>query len=115
MKKRYTTCLEKGIEENHSTKHKYAKREEKTLLTRLEKYRENHLLFLKRFEVPFDNNMSERDLRKVKNRPKMAGGFRKEKAQKQSCAQRNDANTKRFACKQPGNTPFFHAEHHIHA
>ena len=85
MKKRYTTCLEKGIEENHCTKHKYAKREEKTLLAHLEKYRENHLLFLKRFELPFDNNMSERDLRKVKNRPKMAGGFRKEKAQKMYC------------------------------
>ena len=84
MKKRYATCLEKGIEENHSTKHKYAKREEKTLLTRLEKYRENHLLFLKRFEVPFDNNMSERDLRKVKNRPKMAGGFRKEETMRKS-------------------------------
>lgn len=83
--KRYADCLEKGTEENPSTKHKYAKREEKTLLTRLEKYRENHLLFLKRFEVPFDNNMSERDLRKVKNRQKMAGGFRKEKGQKMYC------------------------------
>ena len=30
-----------------------------------EKYRENHLLFIKRSEVPFDNNISERDLRKV--------------------------------------------------
>ena len=83
--KRYAACLEKGIEENHCTKHKYAKREEKTLLARLEKYRENHLLFLKRFELPFDNNMSERDLRKVKNRQKMAGGFRKEKGQKMYC------------------------------
>ena len=83
--KRYAACLEKGIEENHCTKHKYAKREEKTLLAHLEKYRENHLLFLKRFEVPFDNNMSERDLRKVKNRQKMAGGFRKEKGQKMYC------------------------------
>ena len=54
-------------------------------MARLEKYRENHLLFLKRFEVPIDNNMSERDLRKVKNRQKMAGGFRKEKGQKMYC------------------------------
>lgn len=83
--KRYTDCLKKGKEENHSTKHKYAKREEKTLLARLEKYRENHLLFIKRFEVPFDNNMSERDLRKVKNRQKMAGGFRKGSGQKMYC------------------------------
>ena len=47
--------------------YKYAKQEE-ALLNRLEKYRENHLLFIKRSEVPFDNNISERDLRKVKNR-----------------------------------------------
>ena len=44
--------------------YKYAKQEE-ALLNRLEKYRENHLLFIKRSEVPFDNNISERDLRKV--------------------------------------------------
>ena len=41
----------------------------------MEKYSENHLLFLHRFDVPFDNNMSERDLRKCKNRQKMSGGF----------------------------------------
>ena len=29
------------------------------------------------FRVPFDDNMSERDLRKAKNRQNMAGGFRK--------------------------------------
>ncbi len=27
--------------------------------------------------MPFENNMSERDLRKCKNRQKIAGGFRK--------------------------------------
>ena len=37
---------------------------------------QNHLLFLRDFAVPFDDNMSERDLRKCKNRQKMAGGFR---------------------------------------
>ena len=83
--KRYTDCLEKGREENQSTKHKYAKQEESALLNRLEKYRENHLLFIKRSEVPFDNNISERDLRKVKNRQKMAGGFRKKQGQEMYC------------------------------
>lgn len=45
----------------------------------------NHLLFMECFEVPFDNNISERDLRKVKNREKMAGGFRKESGKKMYC------------------------------
>ncbi|MEY8322623.1 hypothetical protein AALB47_01745 [Lachnospiraceae bacterium 54-11] len=45
----------------------------------------NHLLFLHDFEVPFDDNMSERDLRKAKNRQKMAGGFRKESGQEMYC------------------------------
>ena len=44
---------------------------------RMEKYSHNHLLFLHDFSVPFDDNLSERDLRKAKNRQKMAGGFRK--------------------------------------
>jgi hypothetical protein len=41
----------------------------------MEKYGENHLLFLHRFDAPFDNNMSGRDLLKCKNRQKMSGGF----------------------------------------
>ena len=60
---------------------RYIKKEEQALLNRLETYRENHLLFLKRFEVPFDNNISERDLRKAKNRQKLVGGFWKERVQ----------------------------------
>ena len=64
----------------------YAKKEEKALLNRMEKYQQNHLLFLHNFNVLFDNNLSERDLRKVKNRQKMAGGFRKESGQKMYCS-----------------------------
>lgn len=83
---RYTSLLNKGREENRKTKHRYAQKEEKTLLNRMEAYRENHLLFLYNFSVPFDDNMSERDLRKAKNREKMAGGFRKESGNEMYCA-----------------------------
>lgn len=69
--------IQKGCEENKNTHHKYAKNEEKALLKRMEKYRENHLLFLHDFTVPFDNNMSERDLRKAKNREKWQEGSEK--------------------------------------
>lgn len=52
----------------------------------MEKYRHNHLLFLHDFAVPFDDNMSERDLRKAKNRQKMAGGFRRVSGQEMYCS-----------------------------
>ena len=82
---RYDAILEDGFEQNRKTKGRYARREEKKLLNRLKKYKENHLLFLYDFRVPFSNNMSERDLRKCKNREKMAGGFRKREGRQMFC------------------------------
>ena len=63
----------------------YARKDEKTLLNRMKKYSHNHLLFLHDFSVPFDDNISERDLRKAKNRQKMAGGFRKDSGHEMYC------------------------------
>lgn len=83
---RYRELMEKGIRENKNTSPKYAKSDEKALLSRLGKYSHNHLLFLHDFSIPFENNISERDLRKVKNRQKMAGGFRKGSGHKMYCA-----------------------------
>lgn len=40
------------------------------------KYKENHLYFIKDFEVRFDNNISESDLRMFKIKTKISGGFR---------------------------------------
>ncbi len=74
--RRYGEILSEGYVENRSTSPKWAKREEASLLNRLSKYMKNHLLFLENFEVAFTNNLSERDLRKCKNRQKMSGGFR---------------------------------------
>ncbi len=84
--KDYFSLLAKGREENKATSHKYAKKDEKTLLNRMEKYSHNHLLFLHDFSVPFDDNISERDLRKAKNRQKMAGGFRKGSGSEMYCS-----------------------------
>ena len=72
---RYANIINEGRQRNASTRPKWAKQDELALLNRMEKYSENHLLFLHRFDVPFDNNLSERDLRKCKNRQKMSGGF----------------------------------------
>ena len=81
----YDRIVLKGRLENKKTSGKYAKQEGNALLNRLEKYRENHLLFLNDFQVGFDNNMSERDLRKCKNRQKIAGGFRKSSGNEMYC------------------------------
>lgn len=82
----YQALIAEGREENRRTKHKYARQDAATLLNRLEKYSHNHLLFLRDFNVYFDDNMSERDLRKVKNRQKMAGGFRKTSGSEMYCS-----------------------------
>lgn len=84
--RKYKELIAKGRKENKGTAHQFARADEKKLLNRMEKYRHNPLLFLYDFAVPFDDNMSERDLRKAKNREKMAGGFRKESGNEMYCA-----------------------------
>ena len=76
IKSKYDSILSLGEEQNTKTIGSTAQKEEKALLNRLRKYKDNFLLFLDDFQVPFTNNVSERDLRKCKNRQKMSGGFR---------------------------------------
>lgn len=83
--KKYDKIIKRGYKENKKTASQYAREEEFTLLNRLAKYKENHLLFIHDSRVTFDNNMSERDLRKCKNRQKMAGGFRTRGGHKMYC------------------------------
>lgn len=76
ISKRYDEIIRTGMAENMITKGRFAKAEEKKLLRRLMKYKDNHLLYIYDFRIHYSNNMSEKDLRISKSREKMAGGFR---------------------------------------
>jgi hypothetical protein len=75
-RKRYDGIVEAGFSGLKTTASRFYQKEEKKLLNRLKKYRDNHLLFAADFAVPFDNNLSERDLRMVKTKGKVSGCFR---------------------------------------
>ena len=79
--KRYDEILELGFRQNKQVKSKFYRAEEKKLLSRLKKYKNNHLLFIYDFNMPFDNNMAERDLRHVKSKQKISGCFRSDEGQ----------------------------------
>lgn len=72
----YDDILDKADKEIEEVKSGYYKKKAKTLIKRLKKYKESHLHFIKDFNIPFDNNLMERDLRMIKNKTKISGGFR---------------------------------------
>ena len=73
---KYDEIVQKGIKQNKKTPSKYLKDKEKPVLKRLLKYKENYLNYIKDFELPFDNNLSERDLRATKIKKKVSGCHR---------------------------------------
>lgn len=60
-------------------------KDERCLFERLLEYHEEHLRFIKNFDVPFDNNLAERALRMIKTKKSVSGGFRSENLANDFC------------------------------
>lgn len=83
--KRYEEVLAAGFaanpeqpdDENTSVKRGRKKQSPpRNLLNRLKNFQEDTLRFMNDFRVPFDNNISERDIRMIKTKMKVSGTFR---------------------------------------
>ena len=79
---RYLALVEQGIAANPPPPRKKGTRgplrgdEVRNLLHRLREYQGLILRFMHQFIVPFDNNLAEQDIRMMKVRQKISGGFR---------------------------------------
>ena len=82
---KYDEWLSLGWKENPSTIWKSVAQDERALLNRLKTYKEDHLRFATDWEVEFTNNISESDLRFIKGRTKLSGGFRQKSGREMCC------------------------------
>jgi hypothetical protein len=71
----YDNIINEAKEFNKKDFNKYYGKDERKLIKRLVDYKENYLLWVLRFDVPFSNNLSERSLRSSKTKMKVSGQF----------------------------------------
>jgi len=85
-----------------SGKTKVAQTKERNLLTRLQDYTEQVLLFMKVRNVPFTNNQAERDIRMIKVHQKVSSQFKTIKTARYFCRIRSFIITS----KKKGHSPY---------
>ena len=80
--KQYEDILYNAIEENLNKSVTHYDKEERALINRILEYKDNYFIWMYDFSLPTDDNLSERALRGVKSKMKIAGQFQSEKTAK---------------------------------